>query len=105
MGGAVVKANLKWPKMMLRPRLRRIKVLFLCVRYKNKRFFWSLPRVSTVSVVLNLKPLPNTPIIKANKFYIEKTRKISWLLQWLKQNLKCDTSESVVSILVNAQTV
>ncbi|KAL5473032.1 hypothetical protein EMCRGX_G027472 [Ephydatia muelleri] len=46
-------------------------------------------------VVLRLKPLPNTPIIKSSKFYVDKTRKISWLLQWLKQNLKCEANESV----------
>lgn len=59
----------------------------------------SLPCIFAVSVVLRLKPLPNTPIIKSSKFYVDKTRKISWLLQWLKQNLKCEANESVVSMV------
>ena len=48
------------------------------------------------TVVLSLRPVGNTPQLKNKKFAVESSRNMSWLVQWLKQKLKCEDDENIV---------
>ena len=49
-----------------------------------------------VLVTVSLKPVGNAPALNRKKFLVEGSRKMSWMHQWLRKNLKCEQDESVV---------
>lgn len=51
-------------------------------------------------VVLSLRAAGNAPQLKHKKFAVEKDRTISWVIQWLRQKLKCEENESLVSCII-----
>ena len=53
-----------------------------------------------VSVDVLLKPAGDAPIMKKKKWSVERTKRISWILEFIKKYIKMPPSESMVTILI-----
>ena len=59
----------------------------------------SLPDIfANFSVDVLLKATGDAPIMKKKKWAVDKNKQVSYLIDFIKKYIKCDPSESLVSI-------